>query len=99
MIGRVESPRSLYGGYVGINSADGICAYVNLRSMCFNPDGGYCIYSGGGITSQSDTADEWLETEAKSAVLRRCIANHTFTSAKPTHTTPNDSESSSTPSL
>jgi isochorismate synthase len=93
IIGKVESPRSLYGGYVGINTPNGIHAYVNLRSMCFNPDGGYCIYSGGGITSQSDPADEWLETEAKSAVLRQCITNHTLNFSKPTPTTPNDSES------
>ncbi|WP_295730835.1 chorismate-binding protein [uncultured Muribaculum sp.] len=74
LIGEVESPRGLYGGYVGVNSPEGIRAFVNLRSVCFNPGGGYCAYAGGGITALSDASDEWLETEAKSAVLRRCIS-------------------------
>lgn len=74
LIDKVESPRGLYGGYVGVNSRDGVRAFVNLRSACFNPGGGYCIYAGGGITALSDASDEWLETEAKSAVLRRCIS-------------------------
>ncbi len=74
VIRRIEGPRSLYGGYVGVNSSEGMYAYVNLRSMCFNPSGGYCIYSGGGITALSDSAEEWLETESKSFLLRECIA-------------------------
>lgn len=77
MISALEGPRSLYGGYVGVNSPSGIRAFVNLRSMNFNPGGGYCLYAGGGITSLSQPSDEWLETEAKSAVLRRCISAHT----------------------
>ena len=78
MIRTLETPRSLYGGYVGVNSAEGIRVFVNLRSMCFNPSGGCCIYAGGGITAMSDPADEWLETEAKSSVLRRCVAECTL---------------------
>ena len=78
IIRQLETPRSLYGGYVGVNSAEGIRVFVNLRSMCFNPSGGCCIYAGGGITALSVPADEWLETEAKSSVLRRCVAECTL---------------------
>lgn len=78
MISLLEGHRSLYGGYVGVNSPSGIRAFVNLRSMNFNHKGGYCLYAGGGITSLSQPSDEWLETEAKSAVLRRCISAHTI---------------------
>ena len=66
MISLLEGHRSLYGGYVGVNSPSGIRAFVNLRSMNFNHKGGYCLYAGGGITSLSQPSDEWLETEAKS---------------------------------
>ena len=78
MISLLEGHRSLYGGYVGVNSPSGIRAFVNLRSMNFNHKGGYCLYAGGGITSLSQPSDEWLETETKSAVLRRCISAHTI---------------------
>ena len=30
----------------------------------------YCIYSGGGLTAQSNADDEWEETEMKSQLLR-----------------------------
>lgn len=77
-IERLEGDRSLYGGYVGVNDAEGTYVAVNLRSVCFNPhSGGYCIYAGGGITSLSDPADEWLETESKSQRLRECVKRHT----------------------
>lgn len=87
-IARIEPPRSLYGGYVGVNAPDGFLAYVNLRCVQFNPDGGYCIYAGGGITGQSSPADEWEETEAKSATLRSIVAAHTIVPHQPTTPAP-----------
>ncbi len=65
-------PRHCYGGYIAINNNDGFYAYVNLRCVHFNHTN-YCIYGGGGITAKSDAIEEWNETEAKIAQLRKLI--------------------------
>jgi isochorismate synthase len=62
--------RDLYSGYIGIENDNEISAYVTLRCARIYPDG-YCIYSGGGITAQSNAEDEWKETELKAASLRK----------------------------
>jgi isochorismate synthase EntC len=63
-------PRQLYGGYVGwTDKATGVTrAWVVLRCARIEADG-WCVYAGGGITAQSDAADEWRETTLKSAAL------------------------------
>lgn len=66
--------RNLYSGLIEFDAAENsqrLCI-VNLRCMQFDSEH-YCIYAGGGITSQSDPAAEWAETEAKSAWLREHI--------------------------
>lgn len=66
-------PRRCYGSYVGICDGDGsLDAFVNLRCVNFN-ENSWCIYVGGGIMPDSDSRDEWAETEAKSLILRKLI--------------------------
>ncbi len=67
-----EHPRYCYGGYVAIEDNNDFNAYVNLRCVHFNRDH-YCIYSGGGITIDSNANEEWDETESKSNVLTQIL--------------------------
>lgn len=67
-----EHPRYCYGGYVAIEDNDNFNAYVNLRCVHFNSEN-YCLYSGGGITIDSNVNEEWNETESKSNVLTQIL--------------------------
>jgi isochorismate synthase len=61
--------RRLYTGYIGIDFPNGDALYwVNLRCMQVFADH-FELFVGGGITSGSNPADEWTETERKSQVL------------------------------
>lgn len=56
--------RGLYTGYVGVQNDNQCHIYVNLRCIqCF--DDALVAYTGGGITFESDPADEWRETREK----------------------------------
>ncbi len=77
-IADIEShSRNMYSGLIEFEDAALGARYciVNLRCMQFNHNQ-YCIYAGGGITGDSDPADEWAETEAKSAWLRARMAGN-----------------------
>lgn len=63
--------REFYTGYLGERYSDSLDLYVNLRCMKVDGDLVY-IYVGGGITKDSEPEKEWLETVAKSKVMR-CI--------------------------
>lgn len=65
-------PRRCYGGYVGVTDREGEHAYVNLRSVHFSSER-FCIYAGGGITSDSNPDDEWAETRNKVQKLNDII--------------------------
>lgn len=66
-------PRRCYGSYVALcEGEEQMEAYVNLRCVNFNEDS-WCMYVGGGIMPDSDSNDEWEETEAKSLILRKLI--------------------------
>lgn len=65
--------RGYYGGYCGPVDCDGITElHVNLRS--FRVEDKYCLFCGGGITTDSDAAFEWIETENKSLTLRNILS-------------------------
>jgi isochorismate synthase len=64
--------RDFYAGLVGIKGADRLNVYVNLRCMQVMIEH-YALYVGGGITNDSDIADEWNETEEKSQTLLSVI--------------------------
>ena len=65
-------PRKCYGAYMAINDNGNFSAYVNLRCVNFDPSA-YCMYVGGGIMPDSDSAEEWDETEAKGLILKQII--------------------------
>lgn len=56
--------RNCYGGLITI----GGLTYVILRCVHFD-EGRWAVYTGSGITADSDPIDEWLETEAKAEPL------------------------------
>lgn len=65
--------RRYYTGYLGTWQMNGATnLFVNLRCMELVNDS-YLIYVGGGITSRSDAAEEWEETEKKAQVLRSAL--------------------------
>lgn len=65
--------RQLYAGLITLlPDADSEYCIVNLRCMHFDRQH-YCIYAGGGITSQSDPTTEWSETQAKAAWFTRAL--------------------------
>lgn len=66
-------PRRCYGAYVALSDDPaGIEAYVNIRCVNFD-DTSWCMYIGSGIMPDSDSNEEWLETEQKSLILRKLI--------------------------
>ncbi|MCI9607961.1 MAG: hypothetical protein HFJ94_07305 [Muribaculaceae bacterium] len=77
-IRRVEHhERYCYGGWVGVVGDNVVDCYVNLRcALAGKGDGDtyiYNVYAGGGVTGQSDAADEWREADAKASALLSCI--------------------------
>lgn len=65
--------RGYYGGYCGLFRAiDSFCFNVNIRCMAIEKDR-YCLYAGGGITSESIIQEEWLETIRKASNIRNSI--------------------------
>jgi isochorismate synthase len=66
--------RRLYTGAWGPWNPDGHTRlFVNIRCLQ-HADGGADLFVGGGITSESDPAAEWEETEAKAQTLLEPIA-------------------------
>jgi isochorismate synthase len=68
--------RQCYGGYIFIDDKNRAEAYVNIRCVNFD-NKQWCIYTGGGITADSDAISEWNETEAKASALLSLIARET----------------------
>lgn len=68
--------RHCYGGFIGFRKNDMLYSFVNLRSIFIEPavvndEKGLLVnmLTGGGILSQSEEENEWLETEAKGSIL------------------------------
>lgn len=60
--------RGFYGGTMTFRSDGKLMTYVVLRAAHFDRQR-WCLYTGSGITADSDPHDEWLETRAKAAPL------------------------------
>ncbi len=61
--------RRYYGGYIGpVDAWGNFDFFVNLRSLEFDSER-YCVYTGGGLTVDSDPEKEWQETEHKARPL------------------------------
>lgn len=82
--------RDYYTGFLGpVNREEGIDLFVNLRCMKITPDY-LSLYTGGGITLDSDPSSEWDETRWKAEsllkILRLYIKNLApWNEAQPTH--------------
>lgn len=64
--------RKFYTGFVGVSNDHQLQLFVNLRCMeLFKRFA--VLYAGGGITADSDAANEWIETENKLAILAKFI--------------------------
>ena len=62
--------RQLYGGYIGhTNDIKDFDLYVNIRCMRISKEGAI-LYSGGGITAESEAGKEWEETIIKANTLK-----------------------------
>ncbi|GAB1448998.1 chorismate-binding protein [Bacteroidota bacterium] len=69
--------REFYAGLIGpILSNEEIHLYVNLRCLTFD-DTQIRQFAGGGITSDSDPANEWEETKNKMALTRKKLVLRT----------------------
>lgn len=66
--------REFYTGMLGWRGKEDIEVYVNLRCMQVMKNN-FALYVGGGITKDSDLANEWEETEAKSKTLLEIITS------------------------
>ncbi|WP_338791852.1 chorismate-binding protein [Bernardetia sp. MNP-M8] len=65
--------RGFYAGYLGgINFKNGSSLYVHLRCMQLLENQAI-LYAGGGITADSDTDKEWLETEMKCQTIESVV--------------------------
>ncbi|PIY08256.1 MAG: isochorismate synthase [Flexibacter sp. CG_4_10_14_3_um_filter_32_15] len=65
--------RGFYAGYLGgINFKNGSSLYVQLRCMQLLENQAI-LYAGGGITADSDTDKEWLETEMKCQTIESVV--------------------------
>ena len=75
-IQRIEdAPRRCYGGLISVNDADSRITYVVLRCVHFDTDR-WEIYTGSGVTADSEADDEWNETATKAEPLIQLLAHY-----------------------
>jgi len=75
LIKKVEQhSRQLYGGFLGMVTEHDLNLFVNIRCMKIEPDH-VKIFSGGGLTADSQLQQEWDETILKSQTLLSVINN------------------------
>ena len=68
--------RVYYTGFLGpLSSAGEIDLFVNLRCMKLTPNY-ISLYVGGGITLESDAAEEWNETRLKALSLLKIMGSY-----------------------
>lgn len=67
--------REYYGGFLGpVGMKNPLELFVNLRCMQIT-DSQLVLYTGGGLTLDSNPVDEWYETEIKAGTLLSVIKN------------------------
>ena len=74
LIQQIENqPRKYYSGFLGhLSSTERSSLYVNLRCMEILANQ-ICLYTGGGLTTESELHSEWQETEDKAETLLAVI--------------------------
>ena len=70
-------PRNCYGGHISVRHGSETIVYIALRCVHFDAVK-WAVYTGSGITPDSDAADEWLETETKAAPLISILSHYSF---------------------
>jgi isochorismate synthase len=70
--------RDLYAGIIGYYSQEVTSLYVNLRCAQLSRNQAF-LYLGGGLTAQSNVAEEWQETENKAKTLEKIFQLTSFT--------------------
>ncbi len=66
--------REYYTGYLGEVGEQSADLFVNLRCMKIDSENNnVSLYIGGGITKDSNSESEWLETVAKSKVMKKVL--------------------------
>ncbi|MER7795850.1 anthranilate synthase component I family protein [Microbacterium sp. NPDC096154] len=71
-----DTPRGAYAGAAGWIAADGRADLgVIIRTLLTDGRGGYTLGTGGGITVQSDVAEEYAESRWKAERLLRAVAD------------------------
>lgn len=71
-----DAPRRCYGGLISLNDPGGNrTTYVVLRCVHFDSHR-WEIYTGSGITADSDADDEWNETATKAAPLIQLLSHY-----------------------
>lgn len=74
ILGNESYDREYYTGYLGELDGEVIELFVNLRCMKVDSDNKrVSIYVGGGITKDSNSEMEWLETVAKTNVIKKVL--------------------------
>lgn len=76
--------RAMYGGYTALCTDNGITTAVTLRCARISP-GRWCIYSGGGITKDSEAESEWRETQLKAKPLLQFFAQRPYEQSTAAH--------------
>lgn len=72
-IQKLESQtRAYYSGYIGLQQEERTQFYVNLRCAEIQQNTAV-LFSGAGITSESDPEAEWTEVQRKAALLWACL--------------------------
>lgn len=67
-----QHDRSIYTGFIGLFGEDKKQCFVNLRCMEFFEDQAV-LFTGGGITKDSELEREWQETERKAGTLEKYL--------------------------
>lgn len=65
--------RYFYAGIINVQTPRRSVAYGIIRCAHFD-DGSWCIYSGGGLTAESDADEEWRETALKAEPLKQLFS-------------------------
>jgi isochorismate synthase len=70
-----QQPRSYYSGYLGVQQPNTTQFYVNLRCAEIQNNTA-TLFSGAGITKNSDPESEWIEVQRKAELIRDCLPLH-----------------------
>jgi para-aminobenzoate synthetase component I len=74
--GLESGPRRLYTGSVGFISKNHMSLNIAIRTL-YTVDGSMVYHVGGGIVTDSDPDNEWLETKIKGCAIKKTLQHYT----------------------